>query len=86
LTEKFGTCCKELSSIMAGDEFDPLIGVRDNNILFMAVGFGIEDIETDDEALLTVDHPVFYCPFCGTKLQDPEAVAAQLSSAGESIQ
>ena len=71
---------------MASDEFDTLIAVRDNNILFMSVGFAIEDTETEDEALLTVDHPVFYCPFCGTKLQDPEAVAAQLSSASAAIQ
>jgi len=71
---------------MASDEFDTLIAVRDNNILFMSVGFAIDDTETEDEALLTVDHPVFYCPFCGTKLQDPEAVAAQLSSAGAVIQ
>jgi hypothetical protein len=21
-----------------------------------------------------VDHPVFFCPFCGTKLQTPEEV------------
>jgi hypothetical protein len=28
-----------------------------------------------------VDHPVFFCPFCGTKLQTPEEIDAKVSAA-----
>ncbi|MEO1609194.1 MAG: hypothetical protein AAFR90_07560 [Pseudomonadota bacterium] len=88
--KKFGRCCKELAGILEADEFEPLIRVwADNGILFMTVGFGeADEYESDEhvEAVLTIDHPVFYCPFCGTKLQDPESIEAQLSSEGELIQ
>ena len=29
-----------------------------------------------------VDHPVFFCPFCGTKLQTPEEVRAKIGDDG----
>ena len=37
---------------------------------------GLLDTEKDDEPNM-VDHPVFFCPFCGTKLQTPEDVDAK---------
>ena len=76
---KFGKCCDELREAIAGEDFEPLITVGDDEILYMAVGL----IELEDDEPGMVDHPVFFCPFCGTKLQDPEAVKAQLSSEGE---
>ena len=29
-----------------------------------------------------VDHPVFFCPFCGTKLQTEDEVEAKTGSVG----
>jgi hypothetical protein len=33
----------------------------------------------DDEAN-TIDYPMFFCPFCGSKLQTPEQIDAKTSS------
>lgn len=77
-TSGFGSCCDTLAGAMAEDEFDPLIAVGDDGILYMAVGSIME--EDDDEAGL-VEHPVFFCPFCGTKLQDAEEVMKKLDGA-----
>lgn len=76
---KFGGCCEELKEAIAGEDFEPLITVGDDGILYMAVGL----IELEDEEPGMVDHPVFFCPFCGTKVQDADVVKAQLSSEGE---
>lgn len=75
----FGKCCEELKEAIAGDDFEPLIAVGPEGILYMAVGM----IELEDDEPGMVDHPLFFCPFCGTKLQDPETVKAQLESIGE---
>lgn len=75
----FGTCCEELNQVMSGDEFEPLITVGGDDILYMSVG--LIDIEEDEPGM--VDHPVFFCPFCGTKLQDSEEVRARLDAADE---
>lgn len=78
--EKFGTCCELLSGAMAEDDFEPLITVGEDGILYMAVGLiGDEpaDDDDDDEAGM-VDHSIFFCPFCGTKLQDPDVIQAQI--------
>ena len=76
---RFGKCCEELREAIAGDDFDPLIAVGPEGILYMAVGL----IELDDEEPGMVDHPLFFCPFCGASLQDKETVKAQLESLGE---
>ncbi len=68
--ENFGSCCEELKQIMAGEDFEPLITVGGDGILYMSVG--LIDIEEDEPGM--VDHPVFFCPFCGTKVQDPDKV------------
>ena len=31
-----------------------------------------------------VDHPLFFCPFCGTKLQTPEEVRAKAGAEDDS--
>lgn len=71
----FGSCCENLKEAMAGEDFEPLITVGDEGVLYMTVG--LVDLEDEDPAL--VDHPLFFCPFCGTKLQDKDEVA-QLTS------
>ena len=77
--QRFGNCCEELREALAGADFDPLITEGEDGILNLAVGL----IELEDEEPGIVDHPVFFCPFCGTKLQDAEVVKAQLTSEGE---
>ena len=67
----FGSCCDNLKEAMAGEDFEPLITVGDEGVLYMTVG--LIDLEDEDPAL--VDHPLFFCPFCGTGLQDKDAVA-----------
>ncbi|MBA4172446.1 MAG: hypothetical protein C0511_07295 [Hyphomicrobium sp.] len=58
---------------MSGEEFEPLITVSEDGILYMSVG--LVDLEEDEPGM--VDHPLFFCPFCGTKLQSVEDVRAK---------
>ncbi len=69
---EFGTCCEELKEAMLGEEFEPLIAVGDDGVLYLSVG--MVELEDDDEPGM-VDHPLFFCPFCGTELQTEEGVA-----------
>ena len=69
---KFGSCCAELKDAMSGEEFEPLITVAEDGVLYMSVG--LVDMEDDEPGM--VDHPIFFCPFCGTKVQNPEDVRA----------
>ena len=62
-TGKFGSCCEGLKDAMAGDDFEPLIATDEDGILYMSVG--LLETEKEDEPNM-VDHPVFFCPFCGT--------------------
>ena len=73
---KFGGCCAELKEAMTGEDFDPLITEGDDGVLYMAVG--LIDLEEDEPGL--VDHPLFFCPFCGTRLQTAEEVKAKVGS------
>jgi hypothetical protein len=76
-SKTFGTCCDELKEAMAGADFEPLISVGTDGVLYVAVGL----IELEDEEPGMVDHPMFFCPFCGTKLQDPDEVKAKSEQA-----
>ena len=73
---KFGGCCTELKEAMMGEDFDPLITEGEDGILYMAVG--LIDLEEEEPGL--VDHPLFFCPFCGTKLQTAEEVKAKVGA------
>jgi hypothetical protein len=68
--KKFGSCCEELKDAIEGEEFEPLITV-DDGVLYLSVG--ILEVEDEDEPNM-IDHPIFFCPFCGTKLQKPEDI------------
>jgi len=68
--KSFGSCCEELKEAMSGEDFEPLITVADNGVLYMSVG--LIDMEDDEPGM--VDHPLFFCPFCGTRLQTAEEV------------
>jgi hypothetical protein len=76
---KFGGCCTELKEAMAGEDFDPLITEGDDQVLYMAVGL----IDLEEEEPGVVDHPLFFCPFCGTKLQTEEEVKAKVGGEPE---
>lgn len=78
ISMEFGTCCEEMREAIEGDGFEPLITVGPDGILYAAVGL----VELDEDEPGTIDHPIFYCLFCGTKLQDPEVVQAQIASEG----
>lgn len=61
---------------MSGEEFEPLITVAENGVLYVSVGM----IELEDEEPGMVDHPLFFCPFCGTKLQSVDEVRQKSGS------
>lgn len=78
----FGSCCTSLKDALSGGEgedgFEPLFSVGDDGVLYMSVGL----VEMDEDESGMMEHPVFFCPFCGTKLQTPEEVDAKVA-AGE---
>ena len=76
--DKFGNCCTSLKEAMSGEDFEPLIQVGDDGVLYMSVGM----VEMDENEPGMMDHPIFFCPFCGTKLQTPEEVDAKSGVAG----
>ncbi len=67
---QFGTCCETLLNVLESQEFEPLITVGDDGILYTSIG--IVDME-DDEAGM-VEYPIVFCPFCGTRLQSDDVV------------
>ena len=73
----FGSCCSELKEALTSSDFEPLITVGEDDVLYMSVGL----IELEDEDANMVDHPIFFCPFCGTKLQSPDEVNAKAAAA-----
>lgn len=75
---KFGNCCEALKDVLSNDEFEPLVAVDDSGVLYMSVG--LLDAEGDEEPNM-VDHPMYFCPFCGVKLQTEEEVEAKTSAA-----
>jgi hypothetical protein len=58
---------------LTNEEFEPLIAVDDSGVLYMSVG--MLNAESDEADM--VDHPIYFCPFCGTKLQTEEEVEAK---------
>lgn len=75
----FGSCCEELKEALEGGDFEPLITVGNDDVIYMTVG--LVDLEEDEPGL--VDHPLFFCPFCGSKLQTAEDVRAKAGADGE---
>jgi hypothetical protein len=73
----FGDCCENLKEAMQGEDFEPLIAVDDDGVLYLSVGLLGLDGEQDEAN--TIDYPIFFCPFCGSKLQTPEQIDAKSS-------
>ena len=75
-TSGFGSCCGELKEALTSQDFDPLITVGEDDVLYMSVGL----IDLEDEDASIVDHPIFFCPFCGAKLQSPDEVKTKVKA------
>ena len=71
----FGSCCDLLKDSMSDQDFDPLIAVGDDGILYMSVG--LVDVEESEPGM--VDYPVLFCPFCGKGLQTEAEIDAKNS-------
>ena len=86
---KFGKCCQDLKEVLEAEDFDPLVYEAEDGVLYLSVGIldiddGAEaasDDDDDDEGSGFLDHPVYFCPFCGTKLQTVEEVEAKSQNA-----
>jgi hypothetical protein len=77
MATQFGSCCEGLKDVLTSDEFEPLIAVDDSGVLYMSVG--MLDAESDEANM--VDHPVYFCPFCGKGLQTEAEVEAKAGAA-----
>jgi hypothetical protein len=75
----FGKCCDELKDAISGEDFEPLITVGEDGVLYMSVG--LIDLEDDEPGM--VDHPLFFCPFCGVRAQTVEEVQAKTGDTGD---
>ena len=69
MSDEFGSCCATLKEVLTSKEFSPLIEVGEDGVLYLSVGIA-EGEKDDDEGM--VDYPVFFCPFCGTQLQEQD--------------
>jgi hypothetical protein len=69
MSDEFGSCCGTLKELLSTKEFSSLIEVADDGVLYMSVGI-VEHEKEDEEGM--VDYPVFFCPFCGTQLQEQD--------------
>jgi hypothetical protein len=74
----FGTCCEGLKDALTSEDFEPLMAVDEAGVLYMSVG--LLDAQGEDEPNM-VDHPMYFCPFCGTKVQSEEDVEAKTAAA-----
>lgn len=72
----FGNCCGELKEALSGEGFEPFLLIGEDNILYLAVG----EVDIEDDQRNFVDHPIFFCPFCGTKLQERDEVMARINA------
>ena len=76
---EFGDCCSHLKEAMSGADFEPLINVGEDGVLYLSVG--LIDLEGEEPGI--VDHPLYFCPFCGTRLQTAEEVEAKAADADD---
>ena len=72
----FGSCCESVGEAIHGgeeDEFEPLMTINEKGVLYMTVG--LLELEGEESGML--DHPMFFCPFCGAQVQTAEEVQAK---------
>ena len=69
----FGSCCDELKEVLEAKDFDALVAEGEDGVLYISIGMlGAEDGEAS-----VLEHPLFFCPFCGTRVQTQEEVEAK---------
>jgi len=71
-------CCSDLEEALAGNDFEPLLTVGTDGIVYMSIG--LVEFEDEDQPGI-MDHPMFFCPFCGAEVQSREAVEAAFEAA-----
>jgi len=64
----FGSCCKDLAEAMTTPP-KRFFRIEENGVLYLTVGFA-----QTAEGTAWFDQAVLFCPFCGDKLQDREAI------------
>ncbi len=69
----FGTCCEGLKDALTSEDFEPLMAVDESGVLYMSVG--LLDAQGDEPNM--VDHPMYFCPFCGKQVQTEAEVEAK---------
>lgn len=84
-----GSCCETLNEVVNNEEFTPTFFVEEDGVMYATVGFVVleddegeeqpEDHRSDDD-IGWFDHAVFFCPFCGSKLQTPEEVEKKVGA------
>ncbi|RWY81542.1 hypothetical protein EHI44_26695 [Rhizobium leguminosarum] len=69
-------CCDSLKGVVADlpEPAAPTVYRADNGVLTMVVG-----LVQSEEGLGYLDQAIMHCPFCGTKLQDANAIAEKVS-------
>ncbi|MGO7183204.1 hypothetical protein ACCT14_14815 [Rhizobium brockwellii] len=69
-------CCDSLKGVVADipEPAAPTVYRADNGVLMMVVG-----LVQSEEGLGYLDQAIMHCPFCGTKLQDANAIAEKVS-------
>ncbi|MDV4181338.1 hypothetical protein R1521_22830 [Rhizobium brockwellii] len=69
-------CCNSLKGVVADlpEPAAPTVYRADNSVLMMVVG-----LVQSEEGLGYLDQAIMHCPFCGTKLQDANAIAEKVS-------
>ncbi|WP_416064851.1 hypothetical protein ACK9YZ_19310 [Rhizobium sp. ZK1] len=69
-------CCDSLKGVVAElpEPAVPTIYRADNGVMMMVVG-----LAQTEKGLGYLDQAIMHCPFCGTKLQDTEAIAEKVS-------
>lgn len=78
---EFGSCCADMKEVLDADDFEPLIYVGGDGVLYMSVG--VVDIDEEEDESGFLDHPVYCCPFCGKHLQSADEVEAKVGSGEE---
>lgn len=76
-SSKLGSCCEEMSEVLNAQDFDPLLAIGDDGILYMSIGM----LDAEEGEANVIDHPAFFCPFCGTEIQTREEVEAKSGQA-----
>ncbi|QJX07167.1 MULTISPECIES: hypothetical protein [Rhizobium] len=69
-------CCNSLKGVVEDlpEPAAPTVYRADNSVLMMVVG-----LVQSEEGLGYLDQAIMHCPFCGTKLQDANAIAEKVS-------